>query len=251
VLDSIANKRFVIVTALALVHWSAASAGASFKVAQPPSGARQEPTVDAGSSFKVVKPAPDARLGQAEAPVVPHPDEALPGEPVAAPQNQTGVTLSSPVVPQQIILRADAARLVSFAEPFSSIHVANPTVVDASPVTDHSILLRALKEGYSDIYLVKGDGNVANTLQVTVDNFVSIKGRSLPDPEASSLGSVEIHNKAKLDSQTNYRCGLQRCYYTGEITVSEPVPLPSGYQKQEVEQRIDQTNRNAPTPPTQ
>lgn len=240
-LHSFINKRLVIVAVLALGHSSTANAASSFKVTQPPSDA-QSPTLDAWSSFKVVSPGPDARQAQAGPPVAPTD---------AAPESETGVTLSSSVVPQQILLRPDGARLVTFAEPFSSIHVANPTVVDASPVTDHSIILKAFKEGYSDIYLVKKDGDLASSLQVTVDNFVSARGHSMPDLAASSLGSIEMHNKAKLDSQTNFRCGPHGCYYIGEITVNEPAPLPSGYQKQEIEQKIDQTNRNAPAEPTQ
>ena len=234
------NKRLVIVAVLAVGHWSTANATSSFKVAQPPSDAQQAPTLGAGSSFKLVSPAPDVRQAQ-----------GAPAAPVgASPGSETGLTSESSVVPQQILLRPDGARLVTFAEPFSSIHVANPTVVDATPVTDHSIILKAFKEGYSDIYFVRKDGDLSCNLQVRVDNFVSTRGPSVPDPAASSLGSIEMHNKAKLNSQTNFRCGPHSCYYTGEITVSEPAPLPSGYQKQEIEQKIDQTNRNAPVEPT-
>jgi hypothetical protein len=249
VLNSFASKRFAIVAVLAFGHWSTANAAPSFKVVQPP--IETQPTIDSGPSFEFVNPAPDARQAQAEAPVAPHPDESLPREPVATPRSKTGVILSSPVAPQQIMLRPSAARVVSFAEPFSTIHVANPTVVDASPISDHSIILKALREGYSDIYLVKNNGDLLSSLDVTIDNFVLRRGGFLPDPEASSLGSIELHNKAKLNSQTNFRCGRRDCYYTGEITVNEPAPLPPGYQNQEVKQQIDQTNRNAPAPPTQ
>ena len=132
-------------------------------------------------------------------------------EPVSAPQSETAV-ISSPVVPQQIMLRPGAATVVSFPDVFSKFYVANSTVLDADAVTDHSIIVMARKEGYSEISVIKKDGDLASRLAVTVDPF-------------GSFGSVEIHNKAKLDSQTNFRCWPRGCYYTGEITVTRACTL--------------------------
>ena len=63
-----------------------------------------------------------------------------------------------------------------FSDGFTSIHIGNPKIVDATPINDRS------------------------------------------DPDVRSYGYFTLHNKALLNSQTNFRCRYNDCQYVGETT---------------------------------
>ena len=214
---------------LALGCWSTVNAGSSFKVVTAPGEARQA-QAEAGSSFKVVIAPVDAHEAQAQAPARPQTEEAPPVE------NTSGVELSNPVPIQQVLLRTGASRLLSFGQPYSKITVSQPSVVDIGPVTNRSAVLKAEKPGGSDVYFFDEKGQLIFNLAVTVDDFVVNRTEALRDTAASPYGTIELHNKSRLDSQTNFRCGADGCHYIGEVTVTEPAPLPSGYTNQTINQ---------------
>jgi Pilus formation protein N terminal region len=210
--------------ALAMGQWSTVNAGSSFKVVTAPATGQQAPTVNAGSSFRVVTAPSDAQQAQVAAPE-PLPSEPVTGEPEADP------VLRPSGVEQSVLLPTNAARAVSFEEPFSNIYVSNPAHVEVAMVTDHSLLLKALNEGNSEVFLYDNKGNLKNILHVFVDQFayrVNSKPPPSADPDFKTYGSVVVHNKAKLDSQTNFKCKSNDCEFVGETTVTEPAPLPSG-----------------------
>jgi hypothetical protein len=218
---SFSTARFAIVATLTVGHWS---------------------IVNADSSFKIVTAPNDTRQVQTETIVVPHADEALPGEPVAGepPTNNDLMTLSSTPA-KQVLMRPGSVREVSLSQPFSKALVADPTIVDLTPITNRSIVLQShqytpdgkvANRGSSDIYFFDDNGKSMGRLEVFVDEHNFMKRRPTPDPEAftftPSYSWVEVHNKARLSSQTNFRCGRDGCHYVGETTVSEPAALPVG-----------------------
>jgi Pilus formation protein N terminal region len=201
------STRFTIAATLALGQWTIAEAATSFKVVTAPNAVQQ---------------------AEAAPSVAPRRDEPVPGAPAPGETETSGVTLSSPVTAQQILLGPSTARLVTFDQPLANIQISDPAVVDAAPVTDHSLVLKGLKPGYTDIYFFDHYGQLTSSLEVTVSSFI-IKRRSAPDTQARAYKPIEVHNKAKLTSQTNFQCGPDGCHYDGELTVSEPAPLPAGY----------------------
>jgi Flp pilus assembly secretin CpaC len=211
--ESLMRRTFSIVclatvSALASGTWRQARADGSFDIAHPP-----------GHS------AP----GVAEMRVVPAGDRPREYESGADnTQIRNGVTMAIPPV-QQLLLPTGTQRHVIFDRPYSELHISSPDVIEATAITDHALLIRGDKAGSSEIYLYGKDGKLQNILAVNVDDYNYTLRSPLLDPEAQSYNAVEIHNKARLDSQTNYRCGPDGCHYVGELTVSEPAPLPRGY----------------------
>lgn len=229
-----AITRLATIVAFAVGHWSTAYAGSSLKVVAAPGDAQQSPTAKEGSSFKVVTLPGGANQAQAQAPAVPHADEPMPGaappsEPVAGEQQMTnGITISLPGA-QQVRLPSSSAREVSFNQPFAGVHISNPAVVDVAPITDHSVILTATRQGNADVYFSDITGKITNVLAVSVDDFNYDKRNPQNDTEVGAYGYLDVHNKAELDSQTHFRCRWNGCQYVGETTVSEPAPLPVGY----------------------
>ncbi len=185
---------------------------------------------DAGTSYKVVTAPNSAEQAQAEPRAVPHADEPIFGEPEpGARPTDNPVAMSSPVSAQQIVMRSSTGRQVDLGKPFSKITISNPQIVDALPITDRSIVLQAIKQGVADVFFFDLNGKLIRDLAVQIDDFSDARQNPIPDPLARPYSSVEIHNKALVSSQTNFRCGSDGCHYIGEITVTEPAPLPHGH----------------------
>ena len=117
---------------------------------------------------------------------------------------------------------------------FTNILISNPDAVDALPIDDQNVFLKAKGTGNSDIFFYN-KGELIRSLSIIVDDAV-VRRRAVPDREAQAppLWRMEIHNKALLTSATNFRCGVEGCHYVNELTVSEPAPLPRGYSNQTV-----------------
>lgn len=196
----------------------------------------QGSTVNAGPSSKVDTGTDHAAGADAEEPLPP-----------AASHANTGVTLSSPMLRQQVLLGPNTARIVKASQPVAEINISNPSVVDGKPITDRRVVLVAGQQGKSDVIFFDKDHTVISYLEVTVDDFAT-RGYPVSDPEGSAYRVVEVHNKAKLDSQTNFRCGSDGCHFAGEVTVSEPAPLPSGYSNNTSSNHKDAAPADATTP---
>jgi hypothetical protein len=239
---SLATARFVIVATLVAGAWSTVRAGSSFKAVTPPSDAPQAQqdsgssiqnvpipggnvvAAPSGSSFKFIT-APkiltargDAQQAQA-APALPQSDESI-------------AQANNVVQREQILLPSKTGRDISFNQPFTKILISNTDVIDAVPIDDLSVFLKAKDAGQSDIFFYN-KGELIRVLSIVVDDSVVRKG-AVADREARLLPPpapwrVEIHNKALLTSATNFRCGADGCHYVDELTVTEPAPLPVGY----------------------
>jgi hypothetical protein len=209
-------------------QWSTTYAGSSFKIVTAPSDAQQ---ANAGSSFKIVTAPDDAKQAQAEAPV-PHADEPLPGEHGGEPLTREPQA-NNDVQREQILLPPSTERQVKFSRPFTKVILSDPNVLGILPIGDQSIVLKALKAGNTDILLFNNQ-DLVSSLEVIVDDSVARRS-AVRDREAyivAPLWPIEIHNKALLTSQTNYRCGADGCHYVNELTATEPAPLPRGWSNQ-------------------
>jgi hypothetical protein len=214
----------VIGATVALGYWSTASAGSSFKIVTAPSGTGQVQS-NADSSFKIVA-GPQLSQAAANGPSLnePDPDER---------QVNSKVTLPRRAV-QLVRLPSSTQREVSFDEPYAVVNTSNRGVVDVDQLTDHAVLLRALKQGNADLFFYDIKGKLVNALEVSVDDFNYNIDKPVSDPGVRSYGYFTLHNKALLNSQTNFRCRYNDCQYVGETTVTEPAPLPRGYSNQNI-----------------
>lgn len=233
---SLSTARFAIVVTLAVGHWSIVNADSSFKVVTAPTDTRQVQTEGlAGSSSKVVTAPSGTRQVQTETTVVPHADESPPGEPVAGePPTSNDLTLSSTPA-KQVLMRPGSVREVRLGQPFSKALIADPTIVDLTPITNRSIVLQShqytsegkvANRGSSDIYFFDDSGKSMGRLEVVVDDSNFMKRPPTPDPEAFSLPPgppVEIHDdKGNVNSYLHYRCAGNGCVYVGQTPVRWP-----------------------------
>jgi hypothetical protein len=236
---SLVTTRIVIAATLVMGGWSTVSAGSSFEVVTPPSDApqaRQESqdsvpvpasnvvAAPAGSSFKFVT-APKIVTARSDA-------QRAQGAPAMAQTDEQVVQTNNLVQREQILLPSKTGRDISFSQPFTKLLISNTDVIDAIPIDDLSVFLKAKDAGQSDIFFYN-KGELIRVLSIVVDDSVVRRGAA-PDREARLLPPpapwrVEIHNKALLTSATNFRCGADGCHYVDELTVTEPAPLPVGY----------------------
>jgi Pilus formation protein N terminal region len=243
---------FATVMAFAVGQWSTAYADPSFKVVTAPGDAKQAATINEGSSLKVVTAPGDAKQAQAKSPVVRHADEPLSAEPTNHElQMNSGVAL--PIEVGQVVLFSPGTiKEMILDGPFSRIFTSDPKIVDVAAITDHSVVLKAGdKQGRSDVVFFNFRGELAKRLEVIVDDYVYARHLSSEDPDVISYGSIEIHNRALLTSQTNFRCGPDGCHYVGELTAKEPAPLPKGYLNSTNNYPDLQPNTTVPPPPPQ
>jgi Flp pilus assembly secretin CpaC len=117
-------------------------------------------------------------------------------------------------------------------EPIKTISIGDTTIADALPISDHAFMVQSHKIGVTNMILLGADNQVIDEVIVTVERPVS--------------GLVRIHNKALLNSYTEFACGQVGCQYVGETTVHEPAPLPRGHS--ESHSTIDSTYHNEGSP---
>ena len=222
----LATAQFAIVATFVIGHWSTVNAGSSIKVVTNDAQQAQTVTASAGSSIQVVTvPIGNVVTAPAGSSIKVEP---LPGERVAGAPLPGEPRTNDVVRREQIVLPSDSVRQVILNQPYTEVVPSNPEVVDFLPINNVTVVLKALKVGNSDV-LFFTNGKLIRSMVVTVDDFVSRRGGAVPDPEALSYGTMEVHNKRLLTEQTNFRCGPDGCHFVGEVTVSEPAPLPRGY----------------------
>ena len=148
--------------------------------------------------------------------------------PVGAGSNaRTELTITPAVAQRSIVLQIGVAREISSSRPFTKVvaATARPEILDILPINDRNVILQPLTEGKTNIFFLDEKGAIETSLDVTVDKFIEVEGGE----SLKQQGYIEVHNKAKLNSQTNFRCEPKGCTYTGEVTVQEPAPLPIGH----------------------
>jgi len=101
------------------------------------------------------------------------------------------------------------------SQPFATISVGDTAIMDATPLTDRAVLIQAYKTGATNMIFFDRDKIPIKDVTVVVDSQGS--------------GFVKIHNKAQLNSYTEFSCWQSGCQFRGENTVAEPAPLPRGY----------------------
>lgn len=137
----------------------------------------------------------------------------------------------------KISLVKGMATAIAFEGVFKSIHIGDPSIVDFVPESDHRALLVPKAPGSTNIEVLDDKLELMESLEIQVDAF------------PAAYGHVVVHNKALLNSQTNFRCASDDCVYTGEITVQEPAPLPTGHTQQSISQSGPVPNAGNPKSP--
>ena len=121
-------------------------------------------------------------------------------------------------------------------EPVASLSVGDTSVADAIPLSEHSFLVQSHKIGMTNMMLFDKDKKLIDEMIVIVDRPIS--------------GLVRVHNKALINSYTEYSCTSTGCQYVGENTVQEPAPLPQGHVQQQFEGTYNHNGNAQPTAPT-
>jgi hypothetical protein len=218
---------FAIAVTLALGHWSAVSAGSSFKLAGAAEGGQQTPAANADSSIKIVSSPVEAKQGPIEIgqAVVPSQDESSPGEqPSVANRRSIDLILG---IAQQLKVEWD----------IKEVYPGDPNIIDAIPINNTTLLLRGKAQGRTNITII-GEDSATQVAIYTV--FVHTR---IP-PE------VEIHTNQKLANWLAYECSPKGCEVLGLHQVKAE-DLPRGYTNsiQQIQESPLPTG-GAPLPPT-
>jgi Flp pilus assembly secretin CpaC len=112
-------------------------------------------------------------------------------------------------------------RHLEYSEPIGSVSVGDAKVADVLPLTDREFLVQSHKIGTTNLLMLSKDKKVLDEIIIVVDRPIS--------------GLVRIHNKALINSYTEFSCAENGCQYVGENTVQEPAPLPRGHVQQHFE----------------
>jgi hypothetical protein len=136
--------------------------------------------------------------------------------------------VSPPLGEDSVVVQIGKARRLKLKSTFKAVYVTDNDVIDVIARTDQAVTLLPKKEGETNLYFVGQNNDVVLSLDVTVAKFVAVTNTDA-GPEISPYRLVEVHNKSKLDSITNFRCGPNGCFFIGETTVEEPAPLPAGH----------------------
>lgn len=156
--------------------------------------------------------------------------------------------VSPPLADSNIVVQIGKARRLKLKSSFKAVYVTDNDVIDVIARTDQAVTLLPKKEGDTNIYFVGQNNDVVLSLDVTVAKFVAVTNTDA-GTEISPYRLVEVHNKSKLDSITNFRCGPNGCFFVGETTVEEPAPLPVGHNEasRTDNEKIDYQNTAPPT----
>lgn len=135
-------------------------------------------------------------------------------------------TLSSTVLAQpplegSVKVTKGIASIYRTDVPFANIVNGDPTIVDVSPLTDHSVLFEGKHTGTTNLIFLDKDKRPLTEVMVVVSE--------------QGAGFTRIHNKGNLNSFMSFSCWDNGCEFVGENTVAEPVPLPV----QTIHQRIE------------
>jgi hypothetical protein len=121
-------------------------------------------------------------------------------------------------------------------EPIASVSIGDSTVADVLPLTEHDFLIQSHKIGRTNMLFLDKNRQVLDEVIVIVDRPIS--------------GLTRIHNKALINSYTEFSCSPTGCQFVGENTVTEPAPLPRGHSEQIFQGNYhhDGTGQTAPLP---
>ncbi|HKH20912.1 MAG TPA: pilus assembly protein N-terminal domain-containing protein [Gammaproteobacteria bacterium] len=147
-------------------------------------------------------------------------DQPRPRAPELAP------VILRPLPTQTINLGLGVSATIEIARRFSTIQIADPTVLDVVAETDRSATLVPKAAGITSLNILDENGAPISRLLVEVNEI--------------GPSRIIIHNKALLTSHTAYRCSDSRCEYVNEVTATEPYPLPRGHENT----KSDSTNRD-------
>jgi putative type II/III system pilus formation protein len=133
------------------------------------------------------------------------------------------VEISPP--PEHVLdLVVGVSRLVSTADPFASVDIADPNVVDAKPETDKTVLLVPKASGETTLYFF-------DEKKIVISSFiVRIAPSASPELQPGSIrpnymqvpGRVKLHNMGSLGGVTYYQCSENNCELVQVAPLSAP-----------------------------
>ena len=171
-----AITRFATVVAFAVGQWSTTYADSSFKLVTAPSDAKQAPTMNEHSSV-VIAQRREASTGATD------PDA----------KKAQGKDRTTNVPREQILLPPNTQRQVSFTTPFTKVVVSNPDVLGVLPIGSHSIVVKAIKTGNSDILFFNNE-KLVRSLEVIVDDSI-VRRSAVPDHKALIFPTNSLASK--------------------------------------------------------
>jgi hypothetical protein len=203
-------------------------AASSINVVSAPQN-QQEAAVRAGASFKVVHPSNESKQVQPDVAqaAVPSPDEFNPAE--IGPSQ--GVTPMRCVQPSQKSIEIAPGYIGQTCLDFTaaSVHVGDDSLIEVSPLNDHTMLVRAKKiptdaVNRTNFFVTSADGSRTESYEVTVKQHPFAR-------------EIQIHTRAAVENYLTYDCdNADGCGYpTAHQVLLEP--LPTGYSRQDVTHR--------------
>jgi Pilus formation protein N terminal region len=118
----------------------------------------------------------------------------------------------SPQPTQSIGLTQGYSSTIHVARPFSTIHIANPEIVDIVLTTDRSATLVPKATGATNVDFFDEKNNLISGVNIIVN------ADEVP-------GSIRVFDHPALTSHTNYHCGQNSCRYFEEIVTKEQPPV--------------------------
>jgi hypothetical protein len=159
--------------------------------------------------------------------------EPSPTAPQPVTPSQEPLIVTEPQPTQGIQLQTGLSTTIKIGRPFRTIHITNPDIIDALPISDQSAILVPKAVGATNIDIID-------------EHSVRIASVNIFVGEGRGYRRVEIHNKKLVTSATLYRCGDTGCYYVDEVTSKEPAPLPPGHNEQHSEGGTGSNNNPNP-----
>jgi hypothetical protein len=114
----------------------------------------------------------------------------------------------SPQPSQVIGLTQGYSSTIHVARPFSTIHIANPDIVDIVLTTDRSATLVPKSTGATNVDFFDEKNNLISAVNIVVN------ADEVP-------GNIRIYDHPALTSHTSYHCGVNTCRYFEEVVTKE------------------------------
>jgi hypothetical protein len=137
---------------------------------------------------------------------------ALTASPVTARAQELAPITVSPQPTQSIGLTQGYSSTIHVARPFSTIHIANPDIVDIVLTTDRSATLVPKATGATNVDFFDEKNMLISAVNIIVN------ADEVP-------GNVKVFDHPALTSHTSYHCGANTCRYFEEVVTKEQPPV--------------------------
>ena len=132
--------------------------------------------------------------------------------------------------PENVLdLVVGVSRMVSTADPFAAVDIADPNVVDAKPETDKTVLLVPKAAGETTVYFFDQKRAVLSSFIVRIAPSTSpeVQPGSVRANYVQVPGRVKLHNLGALGGVTYYQCTQANCELVQVAPLNAPGPTES------------------------